>query len=175
MKPRNDSADSVAGSGCMTRLVRCSSFMDVDQRIDAVEKDLARLWCLVGVLAVACLILGADAWIQGDLIRRSSSQQHHEEAPLCLTRKKTNHMKTTKSNRPARCSRPTCSLLPVNFDGRVIMVDVSPMTVKEFKESAIKMLEAHIEWGKRVFPFISANAIGEARADNAAPPKPPTQ
>lgn len=26
MKPRNDSADSVAGSGCMARLVRCSSF-----------------------------------------------------------------------------------------------------------------------------------------------------
>jgi hypothetical protein len=74
--------------------------MDVDQRIDAVEKDLARLWCLVGVLAVACLILGADAWIQGDLIRRSSSQQHHEEAPLCLTRKKTNHMKTLTHTTP---------------------------------------------------------------------------
>ena len=32
------------------------------------------------------------------------------------------------------------------------------MTVDQFKAAAIKMLEAHIEWGKQVFPFISANS-----------------
>lgn len=38
------------------------------------------------------------------------------------------------------------------------MLDVSPLTVGEFKSRTIAMLEDHIEWGKRVFPFISANA-----------------
>jgi hypothetical protein len=38
------------------------------------------------------------------------------------------------------------------------MMDVSPLTVDEFKTRAIAMLEAHIDWGKQVFPFISANA-----------------
>jgi hypothetical protein len=29
MKPRKDSADKGAGSGCMARLVRCDSFVDL--------------------------------------------------------------------------------------------------------------------------------------------------
>ena len=51
-----------------------------------------------------------------------------------------------------------CSLMPVQLGGREIMLDVSPMTVEEFKEGAIQMLQAHIEWGEQVFPFITANA-----------------
>lgn len=43
------------------------------------------------------------------------------------------------------------------------MVDVSPMTVDQFKAFAIKMLEAHIEWGKQVFPFITANVQAQTR------------
>lgn len=37
------------------------------------------------------------------------------------------------------------------------MLDVSPMTVDEFREKAAAMLKAHIAWGKQVFPFITAN------------------
>jgi hypothetical protein len=61
------------------RLVRCSSFMDVDQHLEALRKDVNRLWWLVGSLVLVCLILAVDSCIQSDLIRRSSNLQHHEE------------------------------------------------------------------------------------------------
>ena len=46
-----------------------------------------------------------------------------------------------------------CSLLPVLWGDRTVMVDVSPLTVDEFRMRAIAMLEAHIAWGKMVLPF----------------------
>lgn len=46
------------------------------------------------------------------------------------------------------------SLLPVIWGDQTIMVDVSPLTVNEFKTRAIAMLEDHIAWGEIVFPFI---------------------
>jgi len=39
MKPRKDSADSGAGSGCMARLVRCSSFSVLHGKRSAVGRD----------------------------------------------------------------------------------------------------------------------------------------
>jgi hypothetical protein len=58
----------------------------------------------------------------------------------------------------------TCSLLPVLWGERTIMVDVSPLTVDEFKTRAIAMLEAHIAWGEMVFPFIKANDQGDSQS-----------
>ena len=47
-----------------------------------------------------------------------------------------------------------CSLLPVIWGDQTIMVDVSPLTVSEFKTRAIAMLEAHMAWVEIVFPSI---------------------
>jgi hypothetical protein len=44
-----------------------------------------------------------------------------------------------------------CALLPVLWGDRTVMVDVSPLTVDEFRMRAIAMLEAHIAWGKMMF------------------------
>ena len=66
---------------------------------------------------------------------------------------------TTKTPEKADRSAPSCSLMPVNFEGKTIIVDVSPLTADEFKQWAIGELKAHIEWGKQVFPFITANKV----------------
>lgn len=59
--------------------------------------------------------------------------------------------------------RTPCSLLPVIWGERTIIVDVSPMTVDEYRARAIAMLEAHIAWGEMVFPFIKANSKAQER------------
>lgn len=72
MKKKLESLSTVV----VPRLVRCSSFNDVDQQLEALRVDLMRLWGLVVVLLVACLLLAVDSCVQGALIRRSSNQPH---------------------------------------------------------------------------------------------------
>ena len=97
MKPQEKSLAPVGA----TRLVRCSSFMDVEQRFEVMRKEVDRLWALVGVLAVACLMLAVDAWIQGDLIQRSSNQPYREAVQQSSQRKSPPLSKTQSSSTPS--------------------------------------------------------------------------
>jgi hypothetical protein len=81
-------------------------------------------------------------------------------------------MKARKSKQtPPALPRTPCSLLPVTWGERILLVDVSPLTVEEFKTRAIAMLEAHIAWGEMVFPFIKANAATHTPGANEKPLK----
>jgi hypothetical protein len=42
-------------------------------------------------------------------------------------------------------------------DGSDIVLDTHPLTVNEFENRLLAMLQDHVEWGKQVFPFISEN------------------
>lgn len=92
------------------RLVRCSSFMEVDRQLESLRKDVNRLWRIVGVMVAVCLILAVDSWVQGDLIRRLSNPRHHEEAPQTRQGKSPIRSRTSTSSKEDESPHPKAVL-----------------------------------------------------------------
>ncbi len=103
--------------GCALTACSGSSFMEMTALLEAMKKDQEKLWKLVVILALTSLVLGADAWVQGNQIRKLSNPRHLEEVPPTPQEASTGQSRTSESSTPAglnflRDQKPLRSSLP---------------------------------------------------------------
>lgn len=86
--------------GCSLTACSDSSFMEMAALLEAMKKDQEKLWKVVVILALTSLVLGADAWVQGNQIRKLSNPRHLEEVPRTPQEASTGQSKTSASSTP---------------------------------------------------------------------------